>query len=286
MKFTVLTLFPEIPRAFFESSIMAKAVERGIIAYDLVNIRDFAFDRHKTCDDAPYGGGAGQLLMPEPLGRALDSVEAYRRTKHVIYVTPGGRTFTQQKARQLSRMDELVLICGRYEGIDQRIIDLYVDEEISIGDYVMSSGEVAATVIIDSVYRLVQDDITEESLDEESFSGGLLEYPQYTRPGVYKGMEVPAVLTGGNHEEIRKWRLMKSLQKTLKNRPDLVQQARLTGTLSDEAEKMIDELAGFVNYKNNRKQSRQLRSVQERLKRQDAARRRKEQDAGCNSQEQ
>ncbi|HBG65895.1 MAG TPA: tRNA (guanosine(37)-N1)-methyltransferase TrmD [Treponema sp.] len=286
MKFTVLTLFPEIPRAFFESSIMAKAVERGIIAYDLVNIRDFAFDRHKTCDDAPYGGGAGQLLLPEPLGRALDSVEAYRKTKHVIYVSPGGRTFTQEKARQLSRMEEIVLICGRYEGIDQRIIDLYVDEEISIGDYVMSSGEVAATVIVDSVYRLVQDVITEESLDEESFSGGLLEYPQYTRPGVYKGMEVPAVLTGGNHEEIRKWRLMKSLQKTLRNRPDLVQKARLTGTLSDEAEQMIDELAGYVNYKNNRKQSRQLRSVQERLKRQAAAKLRTMQGAGCNSQEQ
>ncbi|MBR1912713.1 MAG: tRNA (guanosine(37)-N1)-methyltransferase TrmD [Treponema sp.] len=270
MKFTVLTLFPDIPRAFFENSIMAKAVERGIIAYDLVNIRDFAFDRHKTCDDAPYGGGAGQLLLPEPLGRALDSVEAYKKTKHVIYVTPSGKQFTQKKARQLSTKDEIVLICGRYEGIDQRIIDYYVDEEISIGDYVMSSGEVAATVIIDAVYRLVEDVITQESLDEESFSGNLLEYPQYTRPSVYKGMKVPEVLTNGNHEEIRKWRLRKSLQKTLKNRPDLIQNARLTGTLSDEAEKMIEELAGFVTYKNDRKQSRMLRSVQEKLKRKKA----------------
>ncbi len=267
MKFTVLTLFPEIPRAFFESSIMAKAVKRGIIAYDLVNIRDFALDRHKTCDDAPYGGGAGQLLLPEPLGRALDSVEAYRRTKHVVYVTPGGKPFTQEKAREFSRMDELVLVCGRYEGIDQRIIDYYVDEEISIGDYVMSSGELAATVIVDAVYRLVEDVITEESLDEESFTGGLLEYPQYTRPSVYKGMEVPEVLAGGNHEEIRKWRLRKSLQKTLMNRPDLIYKARMTGTLTAEAEKMIDEIAGYVNYKNNRKQGRQLRAVQERLKR-------------------
>ena len=267
MKFTVLTLFPEIPRAFFENSIMAKAVERGIIAYDLVNIRDFAFDRHKTCDDAPYGGGAGQLLLPEPLGRALDSVEAYKKTKHVIYVTPGGKQFTQKKARQLSTKDEIVLICGRYEGIDQRIIDYYVDEEISIGDYVMSSGEVAATVIIDSVYRLVEDVITQESLEEESFSGNLLEYPQYTRPSVYKGMKVPEVLTNGNHEEIRKWRLRKSLQKTLMNRPDLIQKARLTGTLTDEEEKIIEELAEFITYKNNRKQGRMLRSVQERLRR-------------------
>ncbi|WP_177528503.1 tRNA (guanosine(37)-N1)-methyltransferase TrmD [uncultured Treponema sp.] len=267
MKFTVLTLFPEIPRAFFESSIMAKAVEKGIIAYDLVNIRDFAFDRHRTCDDAPYGGGAGQLLLPEPLGRALDSVEAYKKQKHVVYVTPSGKPFTQKKAREFSRMDELVLVCGRYEGIDQRIIDTYVDEEISIGDYVMSSGEVAATVIVDSVYRLVEGVITEESLDEESFTGALLEYPQYTRPNVYRGLEVPEVLTGGNHEEIRKWRLRKSLQKTLMNRPDLIQRARLTGTLSEEAEKMIEELADFVTYKNDRKNSRKLRALRARYER-------------------
>ena len=265
MKFTVLTLFPEIPRAFFETSIMAKAVEKGIIAYDLVNIRDFAFDKHKTCDDGTYGGGAGQLMMPEPLGRALDSVEAYK--KHVIYVTPSGKPFTQKKAESLSRKDEIVLICGRYEGIDQRIIDLYVDDEISIGDYVMSSGEVAATVIVDTVYRLVDGVTTHESLDEESFNGNLLEYPQYTRPNVYKGLEVPDVLSGGNHEEIRKWRLRKSLQKTLMNRPDLIQNARMAGTLSDEAEKMIEEIAEHRDFKNDKKQKRQLRSIQERLKR-------------------
>ena len=241
MKFTVLTLFPEIPRAFFEASIMAKAVEKGIIAYDLVNIRDFAYDNHKTCDDKPYGGGAGQLMMAEPLGQALDSVKAYK--KHVIYVTPSGKPFTQKKALELSRKDELVLICGRYEGIDQRIIDEYVDEEISIGDYVMSSGEVAATVIVDAVYRLVDNVITSESLDEESYSAGLLEYPQYTHPKVYKGMEVPEVLLSGNHENIREWRLKKQLQKTLANRPDLIAQARLTGQLTSEAEKMIEELS-------------------------------------------
>ena len=265
MKFTVLTLFPEIPRAFFENSIMAKAVQKGIIAYDLVNIRDFALDKHKTCDDATYGGGAGQLLLPEPLGRALDSVEAYK--KHTVYLTPGGRPFTQKKAQELSKKEEIVFICGRYEGIDQRIIDYYVDDEISIGDYVMSSGELAATVVIDAVYRLVDGVITHESLDKESFNSNLLEYPQYTRPEVYKGMEVPSVLTGGNHEEIRKWRLRKSLQKTLMNRPDLIAQARLTGTLTLEAEKMIEELAEHVDYKNDRKQKRKLRSVQERLKR-------------------
>ena len=251
MKFTVLTLFPEIPRAFFETSIMAKAVEKGIIAYDLVNIRDFAFDNHRTCDDKPYGGGAGQLLMAEPLGLALDSVKAYK--KHVIYVTPSGRPFTQKKAQELSRKDEIVLVCGRYEGIDQRIIDLYVDDEISIGDYVMSSGELAATVIVDSVYRLVENVITPESLEEESYSGGLLEYPQYTRPSVYRGLEVPDVLTGGNHELIRKWRLKKRLEKTLCNRPDLIANARISGELSSEAEKMIEELTEHVSLKHVRK---------------------------------
>ena len=279
MKFTVLTLFPEIPRAFFESSIMAKAVQKGIIAYDLMNIRDFALDRHKTCDDATYGGGAGQLLLPEPLGRALDSVEAYK--KHTVYLTPGGKPFTQEKALELSKEEEIVFVCGRYEGIDQRIIDYYVDDEISIGDYVMSSGELAATVVIDAVYRLVDGVITHESLDEESFNANLLEYPQYTRPNVYKGMEVPSVLTEGNHEEIRKWRLRKSLQKTLMNRPDLIVRARLTGTLTKEAEKMIEELAERVDYKNDRKQKRKLRSVQERLKRISV----KKQPASCGKSE-
>lgn len=251
MKFTVLTLFPQIPQAFFESSIMAKAVEKGIIAYDLVNIRDFATDKHKTCDDSPYGGGAGQLMMTEPLGRALDSVKANR--KHVIYVTPSGKQFTQSKALELSRKDELVIVCGRYEGIDQRIIDYYVDDEISIGDYVMSSGEVSATVIIDTVYRLIDGVISSESLEEESYSDGLLEYPQYTRPPVYKDMEVPEVLLSGNHEKIRKWRLKKRLEKTLANRPDLIMQARLKGQLTAEAEKMIEEITNQVSVKANLK---------------------------------
>ena len=247
MKFTVLTLFPQIPQAFFENSIMAKAVEKGIIAYDLVNIRDFATDKHHTCDDSPYGGGAGQLMMTEPLGRALDSVKASK--KHVIYVTPGGKQFTQSKALELSRKDELVIICGRYEGIDQRIIDYYVDDEISIGDYVMSSGEVSATVIIDTVYRLIDGVISSESLDEESYSDGLLEYPQYTRPPVYKDMEVPDVLLSGNHEKIRKWRLKKRLEKTLANRPDLIAQARLKGQLTSEAEQMIEEITNQASLK-------------------------------------
>lgn len=254
MKFTVLTLFPDIVRAYFENSIMARAVKKDIIAYDLVNIRDFALDKHQTCDDGTYGGGAGQLMLCEPLGKALDSVGAKR--KHVIFVTPSGKPFTQAKAKELSCKDELIFICGRYEGIDQRIIDSYVDEEISIGDYVMSSGEVACTVIIDTVYRLVDGVINSESLEEESYCGGLLEYPQYTRPPVYKGMKVPDVLLSGNHEEIRKWRLKKRLMKTLANRPDMVASARANGQLSPEAEKMIEEITEQAFAKHEKKKKR------------------------------
>lgn len=247
MKFHVLTLFPEIPRAFFESSIMAKAVDREIIAYDLVNIRDFSLDKHRTCDDSPYGGGAGMLMMTEPLQRALESVKIGRgkHKKRVVYVSPSGKLFTQKLAYELSREQNLVIICGRYEGIDQRIIDSYVDDEISVGDYVLSSGEVAATVIIDAVYRLIDGVINTESLQEESFSAGLLEYPQYTRPEVFNGMKVPEVLLSGHHEKIRKWRLKQQLAKTLAVRPDLIAQARQTGLLTSEAEALITEITSL-----------------------------------------
>lgn len=254
MKFNVLTLFPEIPQAFFKSSIMAKAVEKGIIAYDLVNIRDFALDKHKTCDDSPYGGGAGMVMMTKPLVAALESVGVKPRSfnkkknanknekKRVIYVTPSGTPLTQKLAYELSQEEELVLICGRYEGIDQRVIDSYVDTEISIGDYVLSSGEVAATVVIDAVYRLIDGVITSESLEEESFTDGLLEYPQYTRPEVFNGLKVPDVLLSGHHENIRKWRLKKRLQKTLAVRPELIAECRKNGTLTKEEQKMIEEI--------------------------------------------
>jgi tRNA (guanine37-N1)-methyltransferase len=159
-------------------------------------------------------------MLPEPLSRALDSVGAKR--KFVIYVTPSGKPLTQNLAQELSRKDELVFICGRYEGIDQRIIDSYVDDEICIGDYVISSGEIASLVIVDAVYRLFDGVISKESLEEESFSNGLLEYPQYTRPEVFRGMRVPDVLLSGHHKNIRDWRLMKSLEKTKMNRPDLL----------------------------------------------------------------
>jgi tRNA (guanine37-N1)-methyltransferase len=198
---------------------MAKAVEKGLIEYSLINIRDFALDKHKTCDDAPYGGGAGMVLKPEPLAAALDSIGG--SLKRVIYPSPSGIKFDQNQAERLAGYDELVFVCGRYEGIDQRIIDLYIDEEISIGDYVISSGEISTLVIIDSVYRLLEGVISSESLLEESFTNGLLEYPHYTRPADFRGLDVPDVLLSGNHAKIDEWRNNKRILKTRENRPDI-----------------------------------------------------------------
>ncbi|MFW5710643.1 MAG: tRNA (guanosine(37)-N1)-methyltransferase TrmD [Spirochaetia bacterium] len=224
MKYTILTLFPEIVRQYFENSIMAKAVERGIVEFQVVDFREFATDRHRTCDDAPYGGGAGMVIKPEPLSAALDSVEGMQ--KRVVYPSPSGKLFDQSYAEQLAGDEELVFICGRYEGVDQRIIDMYVDDEICIGNYVMSSGELASLVIIDTVYRLVDGVISEESLQEESFSDGLLEYPHYTRPAEFRGMQVPEVLLSGNHAEIEKWRYAQRVEKTERFRPDLLKELK------------------------------------------------------------
>jgi tRNA (guanine37-N1)-methyltransferase len=243
MKYTVLSLFPEIIGAYFASSIMAKAVSRGIVEYRPVHIRDFALDKHHTCDDAPYGGGAGMLMLPEVLGRALESVIGAGQGR-VVYLSPGGRPFTQELAKELTREEELILLCGRYEGIDQRIIDSYVDDEISVGDYVLSSGEVAALALIDATYRLLDRVITAESLEEESFSGGLLEYPQYTRPEIYGTLQVPQVLLSGHHENIRRWRLRKRVEQTLALRPDLIRRGEESGLFDGETRKLIQELGG------------------------------------------
>jgi tRNA (guanine37-N1)-methyltransferase len=259
--YTVLTLFPEIIDAYFAASIMARAVERGVVRYRALNIRDFALDRHRACDNAPYGGGPGMLMLPEPLGRALEAAGAGKReragegpaaglvspagasgARRVIYLSPSGGTFNQDMARDLARREELILVCGRYEGIDQRIIDLYVDEEVSVGDYVLSSGEAAALVLIDATYRLVDQVIRSESLEEESFSGGLLEYPQYTRPEVYAMLPVPEVLLSGHHEHIRRWRLRKRVTKTRALRPDLIRRGMELELFDAETREIIQEL--------------------------------------------
>jgi tRNA (guanine37-N1)-methyltransferase len=249
MKYTVLSLFPEITDAYFANSIIARAISRGIVEYRAINIRDYAPDRHKTCDDAPYGGGPGMLMLAEPLGRALEAAGVLpkagaqnRPSCRVIYLSPSGRPFTQELARQLAACEELILLCGRYEGIDQRIIDRYVDDEISVGDYVLSSGEAAALVLIDATCRLVDQVITAESLEEESFSGGLLEYPQYTRPEVYATLEVPRVLLSGHHENIRRWRLEERVRKTLAFRSDLIRRGKAAGLFDTETITVIEEL--------------------------------------------
>ncbi|MGD1820790.1 MAG: tRNA (guanosine(37)-N1)-methyltransferase TrmD [Pleomorphochaeta sp.] len=236
MNIDVVTLFPEIVQGFFSNSIMKRAVENGFITYNMVDFRNFAEDKHLTCDDSPYGGGAGMVLKPEPLCKALESIKA--NEKRVIYASPSGKKLTQALSLELSKEENLVFICGHYEGVDQRVIDLYVDDEISIGDYVISSGEISSLVIIDSIYRLIDGVISSESLEEESFSDGLLEYPQYTRPSVFNGLEVPEVLLSGNHKAIKQWRLEKRLEKTKKNRPELLEEK----SLDLEARKTLEEL--------------------------------------------
>jgi tRNA (guanine37-N1)-methyltransferase len=233
---TVLTLFPEILAGFFQSSIMAKAVERDIVGYRLVNIRDYAVDKHRTCDDSPYGGGAGMVLKAPPIAAALDAHAG--PDSRVVLPSPSGRLFSQELAAELAQEQDLTFICGRYEGVDQRIIDLYVDDEVSIGDYVISSGEVAAMVIIDAVYRLLDGVISKESLEEESFRRGVLEYPHYTRPEEFRGRRVPEILRSGNHAAIHQWRLERSVEKTLRNRPDLLRHEHY----GNDVRRVLDEL--------------------------------------------
>lgn len=226
MHITILTLFPEMVIPFFTSSIMKRAVDKGIITYSIIDFRDFAEGVHYKCDDIPYGGGAGMVIMPEPLSKALDSIAA--KGKRVVFPTPSGRLLTESYAEDLSKNDELVFICGHYEGVDQRIIDEYVTDEISIGDYVLSSGESASIVIIDALFRLIDGVIASESLEEESFTSHLLEYPQYTRPERYCNKSVPDVLLSGHHRHITQWRNDKRIEKTMHSRPDLLSDASLS----------------------------------------------------------
>lgn len=233
MKITFLTIFPGIIRGYIEESIMDKAVSQGLLTCDIVNIRDFAYDKHKKCDDYPYGGGAGMVFKPEPIAKALETV--LTPASRVIYPSPSGKVFHQETAVNLAEEKHLVFICGRYEGIDQRIIDEYVDDEYSVGDYILSSGEIAALVIADTVYRLVDGVINPQSLEEESFTGGFLEYPHYTRPEIFNNMRVPDVLLSGHHAEIQKWRFEQQVRKTLQNRPDLLENR----SFPDEVKKII-----------------------------------------------
>jgi tRNA (guanine37-N1)-methyltransferase len=223
MKIRVFSLFPQIIEGYFSASITAKAINRGLLSYENINIRDYGVGRHRVCDDMPYGGGAGMVIKPEPV---IDALKAnIGQNTRVIFPSPSGKLFDQSMARRLANMDDIAFIAGRYEGIDQRIIDNYVHEEISIGDYVMASGELSCLVIIDTIMRLVEGVLSPESLTEESFENNLLEYPQYTRPEIFENMHVPDILLSGHHAKIKQWRMQKSLEKTLANRPEIVQNA-------------------------------------------------------------
>ena len=219
MKFDVLTLFPEMFEPL-NSSIIGRAKEKNLIEINLINIRDFSKDKHKKVDDTPYGGGAGMVMMPDVVYDAYKSVEDINAK--VIYMSPQGKKLTQKKVEELAKQEHLIILCGHYEGIDQRVIDKIVDEEISIGDYVLTGGEIPAMVLIDSVSRYNSGVIAEESREEESFANGLLEYPQYTRPEVFEGVKVPEVLLSGHHANIEKWRKEKALEITKLKRPDLL----------------------------------------------------------------
>ena len=244
MEFYILTLFPEMFAGPFSSSIIGRARESGILRVELINIRDFSQNKHRTVDDAPYGGGAGMVIQPGPVFRALEHVTAVlgHDPGRVVLLCPQGRPFDQAYAADLAAEESVVLICGHYEGIDERVREALVTDEISIGDYVLTGGELPAMVVVDAVARLVPGVLGEAgSAVEESFSGGLLEYPQYTRPREFGGMGVPEILLSGHHEEIRKWRRRQSLLRTLAARPDLLKRAELTpedkeilkGVLSD-----------------------------------------------------
>ena len=228
MRFDVITIFPE----YFESPLrvgaLKKARERGLIEINLINLRDFALDKHRMVDDRPFGGGEGMVFKPEPLYRAISSLRQ-QGAPYVVYLSPQGRLLNQEIVRELYEKGHLVLICGRYEGIDERIREHFIDDEISIGDYVVFGGEVAALVVIEAVARLVPGVVGKrDSVEKESFSQGLLKYPQYTRPRDFMGYKVPEILLSGDHAAIAKWRRKKSLEVTLKRRPELLKKARLS----------------------------------------------------------
>lgn len=228
--FDVLTLFPEMFTSFLSVSIVKRAHEKGLVSTSLIDYRQWSTDKHQTVDDTPYGGGGGMVLKPEPLFYAMDDLFAESEERPpILLMTPQGEPFTQKKAEALAKHPRLVLLCGHYEGYDERIRQYLVTDEISIGDYVLTGGELPAMVVMDSVMRLIPGVLgNQRSAESDSFSTGLLEYPQYTRPAEFRGMKVPDVLLSGHHERIEKWRRSQSLLRTLQRRPDLLETADLT----------------------------------------------------------
>ncbi len=244
MRFDILTLFPEMCEAVMSESIIGRARKAGKVEMNFHQIRDFAVNKHNQVDDTPYGGGAGMLMMAQPIYDCFMKVcdEAGTRP-HLIYMSPCGKTLTQERVKELSKMDNIAILCGRYEGVDQRLIDEIVDEEISIGDYVVTGGELPAMIVADAVSRMLPGVLSEpEGFMGESHYSSLLEYPQYTKPPVWHGMEVPEVLSSGHHANIKKWQRERSIERTLERRPELLENADLSKK----------ELAFLDDLKNNR----------------------------------
>ena len=238
----ILTLFPEMFQGPLDASIVARAREQGLVEIALHNIRDWAFDKHRRVDDEPYGGGAGMVMKPEPLFAAVEAVQQQADSQaHVVLLTPQGRLLTQEVVEELAAMPRLLLVCGRYEGVDERVREHLVDDEVSIGDYVLSGGEPAAIVLVDALVRRIPEALgNEESLDEESHARGLLEYAHYTRPAEFRGWQVPDVLLSGDHPEVETWRRRQGLLRTAKRRPDLHSRALRDGTISDDDRRWLE----------------------------------------------
>jgi len=227
-------------RGPFDESIIERAIKKGILEINLHNLREFTDDRHRTVDDVPYGGGAGMVMKPEPLFRVVEKVKEEKKfSSKVILLSPQGQTFAQEKAKELAEEEGLIFICGHYEGVDERVREHLIDEELSLGDFVLTGGELAAMVIIDAIARMLPGVLgCKDSIREDSFYETLLDYPQYTRPAEFRGWKVPGVLISGNHQKIREWRKKKKLENTFKKRPDLFKIARL----SPEEEKMLEQI--------------------------------------------
>ena len=241
IRFDILTLFPEIIEGMVSSSILKRAIEKGLIEINIIDFREYAGNKHSTVDDYAYGGGAGMLIRVDPIYRALNTIEGLS-SAHKILTSPSGNVWSQKKAEEFSKLNHIVIVCGHYEGIDARVLN-YIDEEVSIGDYVLTGGEIPAGVIIDSVSRLVSGVIADDSTVNESFSMGLLEYPQYTRPQEFDGYKVPDILLSGHHANIKKWQRYEALKKTYIMRPELLDQIEL----SKDDLKMLEDIKLEVN---------------------------------------
>ena len=241
MKIDILTLFPEMCEAVFSESIIGRAKSAGIISVEAHNIRDFANNKHNRVDDAPYGGGMGMIMSAQPINDCIKAVIGDDAQKpRVIYLSPKGKTFDQKKAIELSKLDRIVLLCGHYEGVDERVLEKCVDEEISLGDFVLTGGEIAAVAVADAVCRMLPGVLSEDiCFEDESHFDGLLEYPQYTRPAVWHGREIPQILTSGNHEKVRQWRRKQSLRRTKARRPDMYEKLDLS---SKQDKKLLKEM--------------------------------------------